>query len=314
MPAFAIKVLEFTYPPGSQDIPIVNWATSATLEKAALPPSLVICSSVFVKSWVADSNSFVYFWKLYNEEGNNWAYLYMTTGTTKSYLRAWIGEKGLGGNEAKMDATETLPPFFPQRWVRACASLDSVNGTARIVADGKVLEDTAFPQLKDTRPPKFSIKQGTGAAIHAKFADLNVFSAPLSLEQMVKMTTSGAKECGSPGDYLSWANTARTLSNKWANSQWAEWVLTINASEVVEVDVEEGPCWRKSRLHVYQINNMDTHSNCMEHCRKIAGGRSPTVTTLQDWEALILEIEAITLHDELQGNLCLSATEGDQGN
>ena len=320
VPAFAVKVLEFTFPRGSTGIPIANWVTSATLEKAALPPSLAICSSVFVKSWVADTISYVDFWKLYDEEGNNWAWLDMKTSTTKSYIRAWIGEKVLGdGNEAKVNPTETLPPFFPQRWMRVCASFDTVTGTARIVADGKVLEDAPYPQiknLKDNRPPKFSIKQGTGAAIHAKFADLNVFSAPLSLEKMVNMTTSGGKECGAPGDYLSWADTVWTLSDKLFNGHWADWdwVLPINASQVVEVEVEEGPCWRESRIKVYQINNMHTHSSCMEHCRKIAGGRSPTLVTLQDWQGLIPEIESLSAHDEHQSNLWLSPTEGDQGN
>ena len=317
VPAFAIKVLEFTFPPGSQYIPIANWETSATLEKAALPPSLAICSSIFVKSWVADWISYVHFWKLYDEEGEEWANMYIKTSTTKSHLRAWIGGKGLGeGNEATVDASETLPPYFPQRWVRACASFDTVNGTARIVADGKVLKDASFPQLKnlnDNRPPKFSIKQGTGAAIHAKFADLNVFSAPLSLEQMVKMTTSGAKECGTPGDYLSWDDTVWTLSDKWANSHWADWVLVINASKVVEVEAEEGPCWRESRLKVYQIDNIHTHSDCMEHCSKIAGGRAPSLVTLQDWQSFIPEIESFSPHEQQHCHLWQSATEGDLG-
>ena len=41
-----IKVLEFTYPPGSRDIPIANWETQASLTKDKFPDSINLCTSL----------------------------------------------------------------------------------------------------------------------------------------------------------------------------------------------------------------------------------------------------------------------------
>ena len=59
-----IKVLEFTYPPGSTDMPIAKWETQANLTKDNLPNSINMCTSVYVKSMVADWNSHINLFKI----------------------------------------------------------------------------------------------------------------------------------------------------------------------------------------------------------------------------------------------------------
>ena len=53
-PSTKLKVLEFTYPPGSHEIPIFHWQTKATMHAVGFPESLAICTSIFLKSWVED--------------------------------------------------------------------------------------------------------------------------------------------------------------------------------------------------------------------------------------------------------------------
>ena len=80
---------------------------------------------------------------------------------------------------------------------------------------------------------------GKGTGINSMFSDFNIFSELLSLEKMVAITTSGAKECGSRGDLLNWEEAEWTLSDKWANGEWSDWVLVVNASKLVEVTKED---------------------------------------------------------------------------
>ena len=52
-----IKVLEFTYPPGSRDMPFAQWQTQANLTKSNLPTSNNMCTSINVKSMVISAFS-----------------------------------------------------------------------------------------------------------------------------------------------------------------------------------------------------------------------------------------------------------------
>ena len=209
-----IKVLEFTYPPGSTDMPIREWATQAWLEHTkTLPSSLSICAAVFLKSWVADWNTDLTLFKLEDDNGITWAYLRMYAGEKTTTMAATIGE-------VKVAPTESLPMYFPQSWMRVCMSLDLDKGIARIAANGKVLVDSPYPdltKLKDKRPSKFTIRLGKGdGGINSKWTDMNMFTKPLEPKDMVAMTTSGDEKCGTPGDFLKWADMQWTLSTRWA--------------------------------------------------------------------------------------------------
>ena len=189
---------------------------------------------------------------------------------------------------------------------------------AQIVADGKVLIDAEYPELRNFEVPRNStIRVGRGTGINAKFSDLNIFSEVLSIERMEAITTPGGSECGSRGDLLNWDDAKWILSDKWATDEWADWVLVVNASKLVELDWIRGPCWRPSKVKLYQINKQSDHSFCMKHCQKIGYGRSPSVVTQEDLKWLWHEVDHLPTYTA-KGRpaaiyLWLSATEGDSG-
>ena len=258
------------------------------------------------------------FFQILDEEEKVWGELILEAGskTIEVTETSIIAKIGRNDDEVPIDATEKLPIFFPQSWVRACISLDTKTGIARIVVDGKVLENAAHPRLKnlaDKMLTNFTMKLGNNAGINAIFSNLNMFSQPPSLERMVAMTTSGNSECGAQGDFLNWDEAEWSLSDKWASGAWADWVLVINSSKVEELDWISGPCWRETRIRVYQIDNAHDQKNCMNHCKKIANGRSPSVVTEEDWKWLIKEVESISTRNQDHCHLWLAATEGNSG-
>ena len=309
-------MLEFTYPPGSSDIPIAAWETKATLNLKDLPRQVSICSSVFLKSFAADAGAFFSFFQIVDEEGKRFAAMEYEAGSIgESWVRVMLGRHN-DKNEARIKAKKKLPIFFAQSWVRGCVTLEPSTGLARIVVDGKVLEDAVHPKLKffaTKMRTNGTLQLGIGAGINCIYSDLNIFSETLSLKRMVAITTSGGSECGAQGDFLNWAEAEWKLSDKWASGKWADWVLVVNATKVKEIEWMNGPCWRESKIKVYQLDNIHDHALCMKHCKKISGGRSPSVATEKDWVWLVQEVEAISTQNQEHCHLWLAATEGDSG-
>ena len=309
-----IKVVELTYPPGSSDIWISRWAIEAWMEKnESLPTSLSVCTSVFVKAFVADWSTFIDLFKLEDEDGVDWAVLRMGADYKETKLKAIIGQED---ELVEVAPSKSLPIYFPQSWIRACISFDLESGVVRIAANGELLEDGSYPdlkKLKTKRPTKFTIRLGKGqfGGQHSKWTDLNMFSKPLEAETMLAMTTSGNDACGTSGDFFNWAETQWSLSTKWANGY--DWKLVINASKVVDLPFEEGPCWREAGIHVYRFWKVHHHLDCIRHCQKIRAGRVPPVVSFSQWEALQLEIESVTAHHRKFNWLWLAATEGYDG-
>ena len=84
-------------------------------------------------------------------------------------------------------------------------------------------------------------------------------------------------------------------------------------SKAIEVDREwEGPCRRESQVQVFTAD-FEWHHDCMRHCQKISNGRSPPVTTREEWESFSQEIALISPDRSFLSYLWLSATEGDIG-
>ena len=120
--------------------------------------------------------------------------------------------------------------------------------------------------------------RNTGQEQTGRTTNLNIFSSALSVEQMKLQTTAGEKECGLAGDFLSWE---KSLEGK-------QWTLHSKA-RFVELDGGlESPCMTKARMNIFPMTEWHYHSDCMEHCKKL-GGRSPPVTTEQEWENLLKE-------------------------
>ena len=308
-----VAVVEFTYPPGSAFIPIANWETQANLVRPDLLPALSLCTSVFVKSWVADAAAFTYLFKLLDDGGEMWANMHMQAWSSGTDIGAAIGK---GDDAIKIAIDTQLPVYFPQKWFRVCMSVDPKAGLVTLVANGELVEAVKTPGLAkvmEDRPSNMSLRIGQNGGIHAKWAGLNVFSSALSLERMVGITTAGGEECGAPGDFLSWEEAEWELSDRWASGPWADWVLVINSSKVLEVEVMEGPCWRESTIQVYQLDTIHAQSDCMEHCQKIGGGRSPAVGSLEEWVRMTREVNAISPRTQEHCHMWLAATEGNQG-
>ena len=65
---------------------------------------------------------------------------------------------------------------------------------------------------------------------------------------------------------------------------------------MIEVDrLLEGPCKRESRVHLFAAD-FEKYLDCMQHCQKIARGKSPPVITLDEWENFTREVDLITSH------------------
>ena len=247
-----------------------------------------------VEAWTADSTAAILF-QLLDNDGYDW--LSSKIWSASTYIEYEVSV----GPAFHLYEKETV--LMPLQWIRACLSLDS--SKVKMVANGELLVDEEYKKDEDTdRPANLNLRLGLaldvyGAAVEyiGKFTNLNFFKSSLSVEKMKGMTTAGGEECGAPGDLVNWEE--------------AEWTLNSTA-KVIEVDREwEGPCRRESQVQIFTAN-FEWHDECMEHCQKIAGGRSPPVTTKEEWEKLTREIDLITEDRSVLPWMWISATEGDK--
>ena len=264
-----------------------------------LPKSFTLCNSMMVKAWTTESYTVAYPIILDQDDGNFWLFtrFYASEKYTMYtiYLPGW----------KRIDATNKGPAYFPNQWVRMCLSVDPDSGTARLVANGELMEDGFYESLLSTnetdaiRPTNLTVSMAAAwwtSTTAAQFADVNVFSTALSVEKMINLTTPGGEECGAAGDFMNWEDS--------------EWEV-FNKAEMLWVDREVGPCAPKSKVQVFAIPPIRHQKYCMDHCQKLGRGRSPPVRTLEEWESLAKEFDAISPNSI--GYPWLAATEGDTG-
>ena len=270
-----IKVLEFTYPPGSTDMPIANWETQASLTMDNFPDSINMCTSVYIKSMVADTRSDIKVFTIEDPDKDfeQWLLLKMMSGTDLTSFMIWIGPKG---HKSSVACKESMPIFFPKFWTRVCMSVNFEDGAVRVVVNGRILENRIYPEMKklqDKKPSRLTIRLGKqDNGINSKWTDLNMFNSPQDVKKMVAMTTSGSTECGTPGDFLKWEDTEWVLKGRKGTKEWGsevvrmgvrtdcceDYILMIDSAKVTESAFEDGPCWRQSEIMVYQVNIMVT--------------------------------------------------------
>lgn len=265
--------------------------TSATLKKNDMPPSFTICAAYMIEAWPTDSTEV----RMFVLQGKNFGYGYGAHDSETAF------DYGYVSMYAAPDYTEYEARFafvhvrahipavyIPLQWTRVCVSLDTDSSRVRLVVEGKMLGEAEYNMEEDdNKPPHLNMQLGVSRARRVEFtgsvSSVNIFSSALSLERMVGMTTAGGEECGAPGDYLSWEEE--------------EWTLH-SAARMVEVEASEGPCRRESKM---QLFTKDSQDDCMEHCQKIANGRSPLVVTKKQYKALEMEMATI-INSETQDN------------
>ena len=267
--------------------------TSATLEAVPLPESFTICSAVMVEAWTTVFSEADMFTLLSND-GDEWGYTNLYAGNLYTEYYVQLGPVFF--------TKQTQTVFFPLQWSRVCLSLDSVKSKVVLVADGQLLGEEEYEREEDEkRTTLISLVLGfypsTFSEYSGRVSELNIFNSALSVERMIAQTTAGGEECGAPGDLVNWEE--------------AEWTLHSQA-KVIEVDREwEGPCRRESQVQVFTAD-FTFHKDCMRHCQKIFDGRSPSVTTREEWESFTQEVDLITRYRSgVLNYLWLSATEGD---
>ena len=151
---------------------------------------------------------------------------------------------------------QTKAVFFPLQWTRTCISVDSIASKVTLVVDGKLMGETEYRRKEDkNRPEKIHLLLGyhhkSKRESTGMIADLNMFNSSLSVERMEGLTSAGEKECGVPGDLVSWDPV--------------EWALHSQA-KIVKMDREwEGPCRRESQVQVFTADFEKQHK-CMHHC------------------------------------------------
>ena len=183
----------------------------------------------------------------------------------------------------------SLGALFPLDWIHVCVSLDNNTGNVKLAVDGMMLMDQIDEralQQDDNRPSSLDMYLGKitdevkyTVESPGMITNLNVFSSALSQERMEKITSG--EECGAPGDTLSWEDAQWTLHSK----------AKVKMVDSLEVCRKDGPSRWKMQLFAAAFED---HTDCMEHCQKIGGGRAPPVRTLHELDTLREELYAIT--------------------
>ena len=267
--------------------------TSATLERENLPGSFTICSAFMVDAWTTDFWSIDVFHILKDDGKSRWGYvrLYAAPRYTEYFVKI-----GPADFTIQVDVL-----FFPLQWTRMCLSLDLSTARIRLITDGQLRLEAIYEKEKDQdRPNHLSLLLGLYPDTHeentGKTTNLNLFSSALSVERMQRVTEAGNEDCGAPGDFLSWER--------------AKWILH-SKTKIVQVDGQtEGPCRKESKILIFMAN-FENHKDCMRLCQRFVGGRSPPVSTLDEWENFTREIDLATQDRSKLPILWLSATEGD---
>ena len=108
---------------------------------------------------------------------------------------------------------------------------------------------------------------------------------------------AGKPQCGAGGDFLQWDDVRWNLRSK---------------AKLIEIPAAGGPCSQSSRVQFFLADFSNTQ-DCLMHCERV-GGRSPPVTTAEDWEKLTHDLEPLFQASWASGAylpwFVLSITEG----
>ena len=272
-----------------------------------MPSSWTICSAFMLNDWPSAKLSKILVWLLTAETRVFLAYLEISAtegGTT--YLAKF--------QEVYSVRITTKKTLFPGKWIRSCFShhkMESNETQLRLVIDGSLISEDKFVDY-DYNYDRFELITGNdnwNIMFRGMATDVNMFSTALTKERMKEMTVGqGGESCGQAGDFISWP---KTLNDPF-------WTIEDTAT-MLELDKDfHSPCRKMSSLNIFIMDGLHRHQDCMQHCQKLGQGRSPRANDLQQWQAMLSELEVITTKANfiriLSGFLIwLSVTEGDPG-
>ena len=270
--------------------------TSATLTKPGMPQDFTICTAFLAEAWNSKfTGTFVF--TLNDPRGIAWAYVLVYASELNTEYRVMLARHQF--------SVFINRPLFPMTWTRLCVSYDTATSKKVLVVDGQHYEKPVSHDLRrdwrfeanEYQPNNLSITLAEYRTLEwtGSISNVNIFSSLQSTEMMINMTTTG-RECGAPGDYLSWEE--------------ADWRLHAMA-KIEMVSVESGPCHRESAINVFMAH-FTTIRQCVYHCGTVGNdthGRIPPVRSLQEWNWLKAELAAISPDIQNKRNLWLSATD-----
>ena len=230
--------------------------------RAALPQSFTVCSSIMTTG--CQSYEWPTLFNILDSNGDQFLAPWHSHGIIISRLTI-----GFRDGISPM-VTGKVPPLFPNQWTRSCMAVNTSSGLIQWVIEGTLVVASEFAEM--TNPSTdLSRKLVLGASSYGgpwrasaeKVTNLDIFSSPLPVEKMERMTTG--EECFEEGDYLAWADM--------------EWILHGRAQK--QTTEREETCEEKPLVDLYytQFPSMDS---CMHHCQNL-GSRVPSLTIFEEW-------------------------------
>ena len=197
---------------GKDNFDINDYITLANDPKGSLPASFTVCSSLFIKYVITNTNVI----EMFKQDGSHWFLLQLSTvyrnyQTQSETMTIWFANP-VTGKDGRDDFTETLIPIVPHSWYHICMGLDTVSGLLRIVVNGRLVVSEEKDYFRGTTHWKPATVQGNILQFkgymsgfwylhRSTFSNFNIFNSVMSVEDM-ETRTSGGDTCSSPGDYL----------------------------------------------------------------------------------------------------------------
>ena len=197
---------------GKDNFDINDYITLANDPKGSLPASFTVCSSLFIKYVITNTNVI----EMFKQDGSHWFLLQLSTvyrnyQTQSETMTIWFANP-VTGKDGRDDFTETLIPIVPHSWYHICMGLDTVSGLLRIVVNGRLVVSEEKDYFRGTTHWKPATVQGNILQFkgymsgfwylhRSTFSNFNIFNSMMSIEDM-ETRTSGGDTCSTPGDYF----------------------------------------------------------------------------------------------------------------
>ena len=169
--------------------------------------------------------------------------------------------------------------FFPLHWTQVCLVLDSNSKTAKLAVDGSTLNSQEYgsniPSYESIMA-LLGIDPSTGRESPGRITNFNIFSSALSAERIAEITKAGQGQCGIGGDFLRWEDVRWNLRSK---------------AKLIDLPAAGGPCRQTTRVQFF-LADFSSSPACLQHCERLRG-RSPSVTTVEEWDELTYDLEPV---------------------